>query len=66
MGQWNFNVDGTRVRGSEVACWVRCTRVCSVAVLVRSGIGAVEIHVLVSHEATVTVLRTNVLCGDGI
>jgi hypothetical protein len=43
-----------------------CTSIRFAAVLVDGGIGAVEIHVLVSHEATVLVLCMDVLCCDGI
>ena len=52
--------DLRRVGCEEVAC----TTVCSTAVSVSGRIGAVEVHVLVSHEATVAVLCLDVLLRD--
>lgn len=41
-----------------------CTTFSSVGVLVCGGIGAVKVYILVSHEATVSVLRLDIVRCD--
>ena len=52
--------------GNENGCAGACTRFPLAAVSVDGRIGAVEVHVLVAHEATVSVLGPQVSLRDRI
>ena len=47
-------------------CFQPCTSVCLTGVLVSGRIGAVKVHILMSHEATVLVLCLDVCPRDGV